>query len=61
MSKQITVAGGNLYQIASQYYGDPMGWVQIAQANGLTDPQLIGIVTLNIPDYNKINTGIWNA
>ena len=38
-----------------------MGWVQIAQANGLTDPQLIGIVTLNIPDYNKINTGIWNA
>ena len=61
MSTQITVVGGNLYQIASEQYGDAMGWIQIAQANGLTDPQLQGVITLNIPNYNGINTGVWNA
>ena len=61
MSKQITVAGGNLYQIAAQQYGNPMGWVQIAQANGLSDPKLVGLVTLIIPPYNGDSTGVWNA
>ena len=61
MSKKITVSGGNLYQIAAQEYGDAMGWVQIAQANGLADPELVGLVTLTIPPYNADSTGVWNA
>lgn len=59
MSKQITVVGGNLYQIAAQEYGDPMGWVQIAVANGLSDPQVVGVVTLNIPSWNGDNSGVF--
>lgn len=61
MSKQITVSGGNLFQVAVEQYGNAMGWVQIAQANGLTDPQLTGVVNLSIPEYNGDKTGVWNA
>ena len=46
----ITVAGGNLFQIAAQYLGDATQWLRVAQANGLTDPMLSGVVTLVIPD-----------
>lgn len=45
----VTLSGGNLYQVASDYYGDPSQWTVIAAANGLTDPQLTGIHTLTIP------------
>lgn len=46
----ITVAGGNLFAIAAQYLGDATQWLRIAQANGLSDPMLQGLVTLVIPD-----------
>jgi nucleoid-associated protein YgaU len=52
MSQQITVAGGNLFQIAAQYLNDATQWLRIAQMNGLTDPILTGVVTLQIPDVN---------
>jgi len=45
-----TVAGGNLMQIASREYGDPMAWTGIAKANGLTDPMLAGVQTIQIPN-----------
>jgi hypothetical protein len=45
----LTVAGGNLFQIASQQLGDATQWLRIAQPNGLTDPILTGVVTLQIP------------
>lgn len=45
----VIVAGGNLFALAAQYLGDATKWYQIAQANGLTDPMLVGIVTLTIP------------
>lgn len=38
--KLITVNGANLFQLAAQYYGDATLWTTIAQANGLTDPEL---------------------
>jgi nucleoid-associated protein YgaU len=58
--QQITVAGGNLYQIAAQYLGDPTQWNRIAQLNGLTDPFIIGTVTLKLPpvDASAANGGI---
>lgn len=49
-TRSMTVAGGNLMQIASQQYGDPTAWTGIAKANGLTDPQLTGVQTLQIPN-----------
>lgn len=47
--KSITLSGGNLYQIASDEYGDATYWDSLATVNGLTDPQLNGINTITIP------------
>ncbi len=55
--KTITVAGGNLYQLALQHLGDATQWNRIAQANGLLDPVIVGVVTLKIPSVNAAATG----
>lgn len=47
--REITLSGGNLYQVAANQYGDASLWSSLASANGLTDPQLTGINTLTIP------------
>lgn len=47
--RSVTLSGGNLYQVASDQYGDASLWSSIASANNLTDPQLTGINTLTIP------------
>lgn len=52
-ARQVSVAGGNLYALAAQEYGDATAWQTIAQANGLTDPVIHGIQTLTIPPYDK--------
>lgn len=50
--RSITVAGGNLFQIAAEQLGDATQWIRIAQLNALPDPMLDGVVTLLIPDRN---------
>ena len=47
--KTITVGGGDLFQIALQELNDATQWNRIAELNGLIDPFLTGIVTLQIP------------
>jgi len=47
--RTVTLSGGNLYQVASDQYGDASLWSSIASVNGLSDPQLTGINTLTIP------------
>jgi len=47
--RTVTLSGGNLYQVASDQYGDASLWSSIASANDLTDPQLSGINMLTIP------------
>jgi hypothetical protein len=56
--KTVTVSGGNLFDVAAKQYGDPTAWTVIAQANGLADPQLTGIVTLIIPPYSGASAGV---
>ena len=51
--QQITVAGGNLFQLAAQYLGSAEQWYRLAQVNGLTDPMITGTVTLTIPPTNS--------
>jgi hypothetical protein len=46
----VQTAGGNLFAIAAQQLGDATQWWRIAEASGLTDPMLSGVVTLTIPD-----------
>lgn len=59
-AKTITVAGGNLFQIASEYLKDATQWNRIAALNNLTDFLIVGIVALKIPpiDANAGNGGI---
>jgi nucleoid-associated protein YgaU len=50
--KTLTIGGGNLFQIALQQLGDATQWSRIAELNGLIDPVITGIVTLQIPDID---------
>ena len=58
---QVTTAGGNLFSIAGQQYGDPTAWTGIAKANNLTDPFIQGTQTLNIPAHPDTAGGVLNA
>ncbi|MDR6381836.1 hypothetical protein [Paraburkholderia caribensis] len=53
----VTVGGGNLFDLAAKEYGDPTAWTQIAQANNLSDPTLVGVNALIIPPYNNGTSG----
>jgi len=46
---QVRAINPNLFLLAAQYLGSASNWQQIAQANGLFDPQPIGEFVLNIP------------
>ncbi len=51
--RTITVAGGNLFQIAAQYLGDATQWNRIAALNSMRDPMLPnGITVLKMPVVN---------
>lgn len=48
--KLVTKAGGDLYHLAAEQYGDASAWPVIARANGLSDPVLDGVQTLTVPE-----------
>lgn len=61
-NRVISVVGGNLFAIAAQYLGDATKWYQIAQANNLSDPIIVGVQTLTIPQTSiPSNGGILGA
>ena len=55
--RTVIVAGGNLFDLALQYLGDASQWNRIAQENGLIDPMLTGVMTLNIPSIDPTAGG----
>ena len=60
-SQTVTVAGGNLFQVAQQKFGDAMAWTGIARANNITDPAIQGVQTLKIPAKADNANGVLNA
>lgn len=50
--KTIPIGSGNLYQVASEQYGDPLLWKVIADANNLSDPEIRSFINLIIPVLN---------
>jgi len=62
-AKQLTVAGGNLMNIAAKEWGDAMAWTGIAKANPQLggDPQLTGIQTVTIPPSKDSVGGLLNS
>lgn len=57
----VTVSNTNLFSVAGQAYGDPSAWTGIAKANGLTDPFVPGIATLNIPSVADKADGVLSS
>ena len=55
--RTILVTGTDLFTVATQELGDATQWFRIAALNGLTDPMLFGLVTLQIPDVDASQTG----
>ena len=47
--KTITVVGDNLFRVAATQLADATQWIRIAELNRLSDPMLVGVVTLSIP------------
>ena len=45
----VTVAGGDLFRLALAQLGDATQWNRIAKVNGLSDPVLVGLITLRLP------------
>lgn len=48
-AKTVTTGSTSLFAVAAAQYGDARDWTALAQANGLTDPQVNGITTLVVP------------
>ncbi len=59
--KQVAIAGGNLYKVAADTYGDAMAWPGIASANGLKDPVIQGVQTITVPPQPDNSGGIMYA
>lgn len=47
--RTVLVAGTDLFSVAAKELGDATQWYRIAAVNGLTDPMLFGLLTLQIP------------
>lgn len=47
--RTVLVAGTDLFSVATKELGDATQWYRIAAVNGLTDPMLFGLLTLQIP------------
>jgi len=48
-SRQVTVSGTTLFQVAADKLQDATQWYRIAALNGLTDPWIGSVTTLTIP------------
>jgi hypothetical protein len=55
--RTIVTIGGNLFEIAAAQLGSALQWINIAQANKLTDPMLSGQNELIIPQISSATAG----
>jgi hypothetical protein len=52
--RTINTIGGNLFEIAALELGSAMQWINIARANGMRDPVIIGQMQVIIPPFSSI-------
>lgn len=48
-ARTVRVSNTTLFHVAAQYLGDATLWTAIAALNGMTDPQIVGLTTLTVP------------
>ena len=51
--RRVLVTGENLFRIAAVQLLDATQWIRIAQLNNITDPMLVGLTRLLIPDTDR--------
>lgn len=51
--RTVDVPGGTLFEVAARELGDATQWTRIARLNGLSDPFIVGSVTLKIPAVDR--------
>ncbi len=51
--RSVLVTGENLFRIAAVQLSDATQWIRIAKLNNLTDPMLVGLTNLLIPDADR--------
>jgi hypothetical protein len=49
-TRTVRVSYTTLFEVAMRHFGDALRWVEIAEANGLTDPWIGAQTTLTIPN-----------
>jgi len=55
-ARVITATGGDtLFAIAARELGSATQWNRIARLNGLSDPWIVGIVTLKLPRVDALS------
>lgn len=59
--KTVAMAGGNLFQVAQDQYGDATAWTALARANNLTDPFIAGTAILKVPAKPDNAGGVLSA
>jgi hypothetical protein len=60
-TQQVTMAGGNLFDLAAKVYGNAEAWTGIAKANGVSDPVVQGVQTIKIPVTPDNSGGLLQA
>lgn len=56
--QSLKVAGGDLFTVAKDLYGDARKWTGLAEANGITDPVLTGVTELKVPEKVPDSGGV---
>ena len=49
-TRTVRVSNTTLFHLAAKFFGNPMNWVDIAEANGLIDPWIFAETAITIPN-----------
>lgn len=48
----VYVQGTNLFELAAKELGDALQWINIAKFNTISDPFIVTLESITIPDYS---------
>jgi hypothetical protein len=53
----IVINNDNLFSLAARLLGDATMWIYIAEVNGVKDPMVRNMMTLNVPSTGNLRGG----
>ena len=54
----VSPADISLFHVAARELGSAKAWIALAKANGIADPMIGTVATLQIPDGQRSDTGL---